>query len=59
MKTIISAIKYWVTNEVQIDVNVATDDDILNLLIEQDYIDPISSTNESIYTNKNGEIYIL
>jgi hypothetical protein len=37
----------------------ATNDDILDTLFEMGYIDPISASDGSIYTNRNGEIYIL
>lgn len=37
----------------------ATEDDILDTLSEMSYIDPIAASDGSIYTNNNGEIYIL
>lgn len=55
MRTIISAIKYWIRE----NFKVATDDDIMDVLTEMNYIEPISASDGSIYTNKNGEIYIL
>ena len=46
--------------ETKIDKNqIATDDDILDALTEASYINPISASDGSIYTNKNGEIYTL
>ena len=38
---------------------IATDDDIMDVLTEMNYIEPISASDGSIYTNKDGEIYIL
>lgn len=55
MKTIISAIRYWIRE----NFKVATDDDIMDVLTEMNYIEPISASDGSIYTNNDGEIYIL
>ena len=39
--------------------NVATDDDALDLLTEMKYVEPVAASDNSIYTNSRGEIYIL
>lgn len=38
---------------------IATDDDIMDVLAEMNYIEPIVALDGSIYTNSNGDIYIL
>ena len=50
--------KTEVNNKIDKD-KIATDDDILELLLELEYIIPISDNNNSVFTNKKGEIYIL
>lgn len=36
-----------------------TDEELLNILIEESIIDPLSNANNEIYTDKNGKIYVL
>ena len=38
---------------------IATDDDALDVLVYMKYVDPVSTLDNSIYTNSHGEIYTL
>lgn len=38
---------------------IATDDDIMDMLAEISIIEPLATSDGSIYTNKNGDIYTL
>ena len=53
MKTIIYAIKLWVKND------AFTADDALDVLIENNFIEPMRAIDGTIYTSPNGEIYTL
>lgn len=50
--------KTEVNNKIDKD-KIATDDDILDLLLEIEFIIPASNNNNSIFINEKGEIYIL
>ena len=39
--------------------NVATDDDVLEFLVDMKYVEPVASSDNSIFTNSRGEIYTL
>lgn len=53
METIIYAIKSWVKND------AFTADDALDVLIENNFIEPIRAADGTIYTAPNGDIYTL
>jgi GTP-binding protein EngB required for normal cell division len=36
-----------------------SDSELINMLAEESIIDPLSNTNNEIYTDKNGKIYVL
>lgn len=39
--------------------NVATDDDVLEFLVDMEYVEPVAASDNSIFTNSRGEIYTL
>lgn len=39
--------------------NVATDDDVLEFLVDMKYVEPVAASDNSIFTNSRGEIYTL
>lgn len=53
MKTIIHAIKLWVKND------AFTADDGLDVLINENFIEPLAAVDGTIYTSPKGEIYTL
>lgn len=53
MKTIIHAIKLWVKND------AFTADDALDVLIENNFIEPMRAVDGTIYTASDGTIYTL
>lgn len=48
-------------NAVAQDANVqyATDEDILEFVMDAGYVNPVISDSNLVYTNKNGDVYIL
>ena len=38
---------------------IATDDDVFNLLVETDIIEPVYSNNNEIFTDSEGNIFCL
>lgn len=53
MKTIIHAIKSWVRND------AFTADEALDLMLENNFIEPVRAVDGTIYTAPNGDIYTL
>lgn len=53
MKTIIYAIKSWVRND------AFTADEALDLMLENNFIEPVRAVDGTIYTAPNGDIYTL
>lgn len=53
MKTIIHAVKSWVRND------AFTADEALDILIENNFIEPMCAVDGTIYTTPNGDIYTL
>ena len=50
-------IKSW--DDLEDKPDIATDEDILSVLIELDTIDPIVSSNNEVYIAENGSVYVL
>ena len=42
-----------------LQAEIATDDDVLDLLIECEVVDPLVDSNGMIFTNNKNEIYTL
>lgn len=56
MKTIIYAIKSWVNEKTK----TATNEDVVNLLVEMDVVTPMVTLNNKIVTDSTGKkIYVL
>lgn len=53
MKTIINAIKSWVRND------AFTADEALDLMLENNLIEPVRAVDGTIYTAPDGDIYTL
>lgn len=53
IKTIIYAIKSWVRND------AFTADEALELMLENELIEPMRAVDGTIYTAPNGDIYTL
>ena len=53
IETIINALKFWIRND-------AFDEDYaLELIIEEEFMEPLRAVDGTIYTDKNGDIYVL
>jgi hypothetical protein len=50
---------YYNKTEVDEKVEIATDDDSIDLLMELEVLSPLAASDETIYTNSEGKIYIL
>ena len=66
MKTILNAVMAWVTPKFDNIFNILptkadkiSDSELINMLAEESIIVPLSNTNNEIYTDKNGKIYVL
>jgi hypothetical protein len=57
MKTIISAIKYWVKDWVKNDAFTA--EDALDIALKGNFVEPLAAVDGTIYTTPNGDIYTL
>lgn len=53
IKTIIYAIKSWVRND------AFTADEALEMMLENELIEPVRAADGTIYTAPNGDIYTL
>lgn len=45
--------------EVVLKNEVATDEDIIKFVSEMGIADPVTTSDGSVYTNANGDIYVL
>lgn len=53
METVIHAIKLWIKND------AFTADDALDVLIENNFIEPMCAVDGTVYTTSDGTIYTL
>ena len=61
MKQIIFSLKHWVNNNFALKENIPeelTEDEVLQVLIECEVIDPISNENSNILLDQNNTILV-
>lgn len=65
MKTIINAVMAWVTSkfgtkeELETKADKISDSEIIDMMVEEGIVDPVTNADNVLYADNNGKIYVL